>query len=123
MENDLTDRPKQDPYAAKSYLSESAQIRIGKIADEGYKARRAAELAHSRQGDPESALALNAANFDYAFAAMAATKDELKAAGLRGEKLGEIMSAEIEDVANSLELQDVGEKQLRDLLVETDFGW
>lgn len=110
------------PPEAKELLSESAQKRIARAIDAGNKARREAERAFSRH-DEESQLALSAASFDFAFSVMSVTLDELQAGGIFGEQLREIMAQEIEAIVNGLELGDAGEKQLRDLLIENDFGW
>jgi hypothetical protein len=115
MANDLSRRSQRDPHDPKNLLPEAAQKRTNRALHEGSKARRVAELAY-RQDDPESQLALDAANFDFAFYVLAVTLHEFRAAGVHGEKLREISLDEIEDAVNSLELGEAHERYLRSLL-------
>jgi hypothetical protein len=115
--NELSEHPR-DP---RTTLSEAAQARIDKALDEGSKARRAAELAF-RYADPDTHLALNAASFDYAFRYLCAMQSELKAAGVRGERLREMMAEEIEAIVNGIELGDSAASSFRELFL-SNWGW
>jgi hypothetical protein len=117
MNNNILEWPPQkDPE-----LSEAAKKRIDKAFDEGSKARDLV-LKTYIYGDSESQLALAAANFNYALSVLSVKAAELKAAGIRNEKLREIMREEIEGAAYSLELGDAGEHQLHDIL-DHEWGW
>jgi hypothetical protein len=110
------------PPDPSEILSESAQARIDRVLAEGSKTRDAV-LKQYRHSDPESVLALDAANFDYAFQFLSALRGELKDAGVSGEQLKEIMRMEIQAISRSLELGDSAENQLNEILVEHDWGW
>ena len=111
--------PKSDDL--REILDEGALKRIETAFLEGSAAREEARKQHSGD-DPESVLLLRAAHFDYAFLVLAATVQELKRAGIHGERLREIMRHEIEGAANSLDLGVEGQKQLHDLL-DREWGW
>jgi len=110
------------PPDPSEILSESAQARIDRVLSEGSKTRNAV-LKQYRHSDPETVLALDAANFDYSFGFLSVMQAELKAAGVRGERLQEIMAGEILAICRSLELGDAAENQLNEILIEIDFGW
>jgi hypothetical protein len=102
-------------------LSEGARKRINRAFAEGSAARESVRLAY-QWGDPESELALEVANFNFALHVLSVKSAELRWAGIRGEQLGEIICLEIESAVNSMELGEVNENYLAELLL-TDWGW
>ena len=88
-------------------------------------AYEAAQLVPHNSYDEEDFrrdLAFSAANFDYSFLVISTLVGELRAGGVRGERLREVMKMEISNAVISGDLGIFYEKQLNDLLIENPDG-
>jgi len=120
--NELSQHPdRRQPRDPRAMLSEAAQARIDAALKEGSRARDAA-FREYRTADPETHLAIEAASFSYALGYLSTMMNELKAAGICGDRLREMIAEEIEAIVNGIELGDSAEACFRELFL-SDWGW
>jgi hypothetical protein len=114
------------PPAARELLNPFQLGKLDRTIARASEARRIEyELAHKvpythDELDFEREVAFSTANFNYSHLVISTMIGELRAAGVRGERLREVMKPEISDAVISGDLGVFYEKQIYDLLIEND---